>query len=224
MLRKIGFAIAGILAFLCILSSVIYTQVTNARLMEQGFLSYARTEEFPVSPRRYAEYAQAITDYLSGKAERMTVQGEEAFSDKENLHMQDVRGLVRLLNVLRVSSGALVAALLLLLLLRRREDRENALLAALRGLTVGACFWVLLSAIIGILAWLDFDGLFIAFHRLFFRNDLWLLNPHTDLLLALMPTELFVWYLRQIALALLQALLLAAALPFALRAVKKQTK
>ena len=38
------------------------------------------------------------------------------------------------------------------------------------------------------------DSFFIGFHRLFFRNDLWLLNPQTDMLIALMPTTFFIWY------------------------------
>ena len=39
---------------------------------------------------------------------------------------------------------------------------------------------------------IDFDGLFTAFHRIAFTNDGWLLDPRTDLLIRLMPTELFV--------------------------------
>jgi integral membrane protein (TIGR01906 family) len=39
---------------------------------------------------------------------------------------------------------------------------------------------------------IDFDGLFTAFHRIAFTNDGWLLDPRTDLLIRLMPTELFI--------------------------------
>ena len=38
----------------------------------------------------------------------------------------------------------------------------------------------------------DFGNLFTAFHRLFFTNDGWLLDPRTDLLIRLMPTAFFV--------------------------------
>ena len=38
----------------------------------------------------------------------------------------------------------------------------------------------------------DFDGLFVTFHRVAFRNDGWLLDPRTDLLIRLMPEQLFV--------------------------------
>ena len=40
----------------------------------------------------------------------------------------------------------------------------------------------------------DFDSLFVLFHRLSFSNSLWLLNPRTDLLIRLMPTDFFIHY------------------------------
>ena len=38
----------------------------------------------------------------------------------------------------------------------------------------------------------DFDGLFVTFHRVAFSNEGWLLDPRTDLLIRLMPTNFFV--------------------------------
>ena len=48
--------------------------------------------------------------------------------------------------------------------------------------------------ILALLACIDFDSLFILFHKVAFTNDLWLLNPQTDLLIRLMPIEFFVSY------------------------------
>ena len=45
-----------------------------------------------------------------------------------------------------------------------------------------------------VLACIDFDSLFVLFHKLAFTNDLWLLDPRTDLLIRLMPIEFFVSY------------------------------
>ena len=38
---------------------------------------------------------------------------------------------------------------------------------------------------------MNFNGLFVTFHKVAFTNDGWLLNPKTDLLLRLMPTQFF---------------------------------
>ena len=46
----------------------------------------------------------------------------------------------------------------------------------------------------GLLAWglVDFDGLFVTFHRIAFTNEGWLLDPSKDLLIRLMPVEFFI--------------------------------
>ena len=46
-------------------------------------------------------------------------------------------------------------------------------------------------AMMGIWAFCDFTGLWESFHRLFFRNDLWLLNPRTDLMINMFPEDFF---------------------------------
>lgn len=37
----------------------------------------------------------------------------------------------------------------------------------------------------------DFNGFWTTFHQLFFTNDLWLLNPATDLMINLFPEAFF---------------------------------
>ena len=60
---------------------------------------------------------------------------------------------------------------------------------------LGGCLAVL-AALTAAAVWaaVDFDSLFILFHKLSFTNDLWLLDPQTDLLIRLMPTEFFIHY------------------------------
>jgi integral membrane protein (TIGR01906 family) len=65
-----------------------------------------------------------------------------------------------------------------------------------KGIARGAIIGLMSAGVVGLalLVWglIDFDGLFTAFHRIAFTNDGWLLDPRTDLLIRLMPTELFV--------------------------------
>ena len=60
----------------------------------------------------------------------------------------------------------------------------------------------------------DFDSAFTFFHHLLFTNDLWLLNPETDLLIRICPQEMFMQMGIRIAgmsaLQMLSALLYAA--------------
>lgn len=38
---------------------------------------------------------------------------------------------------------------------------------------------------------IDFTNFWISFHELFFTNDLWLLNPMTDLMIQMFPETFF---------------------------------
>lgn len=61
-----------------------------------------------------------------------------------------------------------------------------------------------------VLCWalLDFNSLFVLMHRLLFTNDLWLMDPQTDLIISLMPQAFFTAMagklLRRLALMLLR--------------------
>jgi len=37
----------------------------------------------------------------------------------------------------------------------------------------------------------DFTSFWVSFHHLFFTNDLWLLNPETDVLIMMVPQQFF---------------------------------
>ena len=81
---------------------------------------------------------------------------------------------------------------------------------ALCGRGAGA-FLLLIAAAAAVWAAIDFVSLFTLFHQLLFTNDLWLLNPQTDLLLMLMPEPFFIAYAKdaglRIGMVLLGALL-----------------
>lgn len=213
-LKKIGFVLLGILAFLSLLCSIAASCVTNAHLMEQGFLSYADTAHLSVPATQYAHYAKGIADYLNGQTDTVSVpsSGDEtlsrpAFSEKENLHLSDVRHIVSLLKSMRWIGGGLVLALIAGLYLFSPQKKRSALLTEiLSGFAWGAI--VLLALAAGLCIWgaVNFDGLFWCFHQLAFANDLWLLNPATDLLVALMPLEFFIWYAKELLGSLLPVL------------------
>ena len=98
--------------------------------------------------------------------------------------MADVQDLFRLCRGGGWACAALVFALAIIL----RKDFpwrtvSRTLIAILATVTV-----------LIILACVDFNSLFVLFHRIAFTNDLWLLNPQTDLLIRLMPIEFFISY------------------------------
>ena len=207
-LIRLALMLMGLCAFLCMLASIAYTQVTSSSQMLSGFNQFADTSLKDVSASAYPDYAKAITGYLTGAREDLIVTAEDGterpgFTEKETAHMQDVRALVQGLKWFRFISGGIALLVLGLFWLKSRgsASREEMLKSMLGGLAKGAC--LLLGIILALAVWglVGFDSLFIQFHRLFFSNSLWLLNPREHLLIMLMPTPFFIWYAKQIMLS-----------------------
>ena len=172
----------------------IYLLGTGNITMRTIMKRYAPPQDTGLPAEEYAPVVSMITSYLKGDEVPFqhiyTVNGTEyaAFNAKEQHHMADVQDLFRLCKLIGFvcHGGYLLAELYLLW---GDKDRTNwrafrrTLLASLAAVT----------AVI-ILACIDFDSLFILFHKVAFTNDLWLLNPQTDLLIRLMPIEFFILY------------------------------
>ena len=109
------------------------------------------------------------------------------FTDRELTHLLDCACLVRGLLFYGIAAAAAGAAGCVFALVRSRQLLRSGLITA-----SAVLFGLLFLA--GVWAAVDFDGLFIAFHRVFFTNDLWLLDPGKHLLIQLMPTAFFFAY------------------------------
>ena len=186
-----GLAITLALAFsLAMLAAAIYVPATADWVMLALMEHYAPPEDTRLPAEEYAPVVEMITGYLHGGNHAFqhifTVDGTEyaAFNTKEQHHMADVQDLFRLCRFVAwlgwgiVIFGGLSA--------RRKlawRTFRRTLIAVLAAVTI-----------VIVLACIDFDSLFVLFHKVAFTNDLWLLNPQTDLLIRLMPIEFFVSY------------------------------
>ena len=127
-----------------------------------------------------------------GAAVRATVDGVErdAFNDREIRHMEDCQRLFALLRAVR--RGLAIAAALLILLALALEWRARPA----KGISA-ACLWVgslaLCVPLVAFALWaaVDFGSAFTFFHHMLFTNDLWLLDPATDLLIRICPQSMF---------------------------------
>ena len=169
----------------------------------------------------------ALAGYLAGRPDELMTPSESApgeydllalnvngelrpaFNDREMAHLRDCAALFALLR--KVRRRLVPWAVLLIvggayLLSDRRRARRAALLSPLLLLIPLGAF--------ALWAVCDFDAAFTCFHRVLFTNDLWLLDPATDLLIRICPEGLFMGLGRDIglrALAILMGVPLAAA-------------
>ena len=193
----------GVLAAVCWLvfgiTGVVRWVAGDSGLLAAEMLRTAPPETTGLPEKDYPGVCTMTAEYLTGKRQEfqyVVAQGTgngtacartEVFQDHEAAHMADCRGLILLDTAVCIGCG--IAALLFTAAgLIRRENRQPFRQGFLRGLAGVAG----IAAILGIWAVVDFNGLFVTFHRVAFRNDGWLLDPRTDLLIRLMPTAFFV--------------------------------
>lgn len=120
-------------------------------------------------------------------------QGEfnmEELNAKERRHMSDVHELIRLAQ--RVSRGCMALAAALAVVTAwtgARDGRRFGLLpGALAGLLLAALSALIVCALMNTQG---FERMFVWMHQILFTNDLWLLDPSTDILIRMMPRLLF---------------------------------
>ncbi len=208
---RISAALLSVGLLVCFLSSAVYLLGTNASVMEALMRRTAPPEDTYLPEDDYLLAVRTITDYLTGRVEEfqftftMDDTNYLAFNAKEQQHMADCRVLFQLCGRIAAASCTMVL-LLVCLLLVRRERTAFSLLGRLIAVEI------LLLMVLVILAACFFTDAFTLFHHLLFSNDLWLLNPQTDLLVRLMPTAFFTHYALLIATAVLLTLMLSAVL------------
>ena len=175
------------------LAAAVYGIAGNGELLAEEMLRHAPPKDTALPEAEYAGVGRMTAGYLTGREESFQYTFRNAagdiflcFQPHEADHMADCRELIALSGRLRWILGGTALMLIGTGILLRRERRAFTT-GLLAGLTSAAGIGAL------ILGWalVDFAGLFTAFHRLAFTNDGWLLDPRTDLLIRLMPTEFF---------------------------------
>ena len=195
----------------CIANTVRWVTLDRGTYL-QGFEKYHAVERTGLSPAELERVARAFIDYFQGPPGRLepvvTIQGSQRplFNEREIHHMQDVQSLMQLDFRAGLLAGLYLALVACYLAVARRQpglDTLGSLLICGAALTIG------LLILVGALSLLDFSELFVRFHELSFRNDLWMLDPRRDYLLMLFPEGF--WLDVTLRIALLTGLEAAAA-------------
>jgi len=134
-----------------------------------------------------------LIDYMDGQRDDLVIwsseiEGFELFNAKEKAHMVDVKNLFILSK--NINTAAFIA-LLLILIFYLAYDKEGMKKYFMKYSAITLAVILGVWLIIAILAMIDFTSFWTVFHKVFFTNDLWLLNPSTDLLIRMMPQRFF---------------------------------
>ena len=207
-MRRTAVLLRVLLALLLVFCLIAYLAGSLASLavdgdrMLQKMNSYSVTSLSGVQAQEYPALASSLTEYLKGKADTPQIQvikyGESAsaFSQKEIQHLEDIKDLIALANSLRYTAlGLAVMAIIAFFVIRNTASPGLiGIIKPQRALSLALFLFFGAALVLAVWGLIDFNSLFYAFHRVLFRNDLWLLDARQDLLLQLMPEDFFVSY------------------------------
>ena len=199
---------AGIITAFCLMIFLFITSVEAVVYWTPGYFEkeYAKFNVLDSLPSMTMDDLLHVTDemmdYLRGDRDDLhvttTMGGEqrEFFNEREIAHMEDVRGLF--LKALSIRRVCLVLGAGLLILMAATKARMGRVLPPF--LCMGTGLFFALITVLGLIISTDFTKYFIMFHHIFFTNDLWILDPATDMLINIVPEGFFMDTAARIAL------------------------
>ena len=193
--------LSWLLGLICAFSLMIVFLITSVEAVAYWTPHYYENEytRYQVADDVHMEMDDLlyVTDemmaYLRGSRDDLNIDTvvdgmpREFFNAREKAHMADVRNLFlgglalrRLCLFLAAASVALLA--LLKIPLKHLLPRM---------LCAGTVLFLGVTALLAGIISTDFTKYFIIFHKIFFTNDLWQLDPRTDLLINIVPEPFF---------------------------------
>ena len=193
--------LSWLLGLICAFSLMIVFLITSVEAVAYWTPHYYENEytRYQVADDVHMEMDDLlyVTDemmaYLRGSRDDLNIDTvvdgtpREFFNAREKAHMADVRNLFLGGLALRRLCLFLAAASVALLALFKVPLKH--LLP--RMLCAGTVLFLGVTALLAGIISTDFTKYFIIFHKIFFTNDLWQLDPRTDLLINIVPEPFF---------------------------------
>lgn len=120
---------------------------------------------------------------------------EPHFNEREVQHMVDVQELFNLERLVKYISILISFAIIYYLI-----KKEETLLLG-KTFFYGLFSNYILLSLLGVMLLIDFNKYFTYFHLIFFTNELWILDPATDLMIQMLPEEFFIGMAKNIGLS-----------------------
>lgn len=190
-MKKILSLMLALLLPLCVL----LTSVQVAVLSDSFFYQQYVVNEVPQATKIELPELMRITDeiqkYLFGQRADFMIDGiidgerQHVFNEREISHMDDVYILFARAIIIRNLSLLFIAVLVLILFKINRRTLYNTFVWSSGG------FFVMIG-FIGSLLYFNFNRYFVLFHEVFFKNDLWMLDPKTSILINMVPIHFFI--------------------------------
>lgn len=193
--------LSWLLGLICAFSLMIVFLITSVEAVaywtphyyENEYTRYQVADDVHMEMNDLLSVTDEMMAYLRGSRDDLNIDTvvdgmpREFFNAREKAHMADVRNLFLGGLALRRLCLFLAAASVALLALLKVPLKH--LLP--RMLCAGTVLFLGVTALLAGIISTDFTKYFIIFHKIFFTNDLWQLDPRTDLLINIVPEPFF---------------------------------
>lgn len=192
--NKILFSISFFCLIISLLLTIIDINCFDESFYQKEYIKNNTTVETGMSEEDLWDTTEVLFDYLHDSRDDLNVQHEvngtvrEIFDSREKAHMVDVKNLY--LNTIKVRNILAIVGIILFsisCLLSEKQYISNMYIGYKR--SVALLFSIIFAILI--YAAIDFNSFWIQFHYLFFTNDLFFLDPNTEILINMVPEQFF---------------------------------
>lgn len=185
------FCVIALIAVILI-SSVDIAIYGNIGYFQKEYQKYNVLKNINMNEKDLLYVTEEMMSYLKGNRNDLHIKTtidnkqQEFFNQKEIAHMEDVK--VLFLNGILIRKIGVVICIAAIIFLTFQNKKRFLLLSLKKGMISFIVMIGILSAIIST----NFTKYFIIFHKIFFSNNLWILNPDTDRLINIVPEPFFI--------------------------------
>ena len=228
-MRRIARIIAAVifvaLVPVLLITSSVRLIINLPALYSYGFDKYGIAEYTRIERADLIAAGAKIRDYFNNDEEDLIIRTyvggvlvESLYNEREIHHMRDVKALVRGVYLVQMLALLYIAVYIAVGFWLRRGDFWQTLGRAASG---GGKLTLALVGIVGLLALVGFNRLFLLFHLISFSNDFWMLDPRRDYLIAMFPQGFFFEATMLIAFCTIAAAAVLAVAPRIVRIVAR---
>lgn len=186
--------ILAIFIFLISILGAVSTSIFELNFYTKTQNKYGVAQSMNLTQKEVTEATTVALLYTKGRSSELSYivndNGEDVdiYSSQDKEHMVDVKNLYYGMYYTLVVTGVLLLIAVIVLFLRQKQINVFGLTLIINQVSLYTLVFV---GVIALFAFINFDQFWVMFHKVFFRNDLWLMNPNKDALVNLFPEGLF---------------------------------
>ncbi len=180
-LKNILLILSSLLFILISISGMLFPLIKFDFIYQYNLSIYPIEERTSLPLDEIQNTNNKIKNYFFNDEEFLDV---EIFNNKEVIHMRDVKEIIN--NIFLFGKISCIAFVLLTSFIIHKYKTYLHLI-----FKYSTIIFIVLISFFSILTLISFNQIFVIFHEIAFRNDLWLLNINEDYLLMMYPESFF---------------------------------